>query len=213
VTQKTRQRAVRITRHREGPRRQHTPAQKWPRSRNLRLRLPAPAKNNGRVQKAIRRVFTALGAKALTSTEIYDWTHPRRRTENSRYRYRLLFLVPPLFANTYNLLRASLWVAQRIALITQRYQWYTQDSASAMWARQRLAGNRMHSWYLPPLSLLGRSSAGAKPLIMLDQTRDRYTQVYASTRLAGNRRRVSTACRPRTCSTSQKTKSGCARPA
>jgi hypothetical protein len=55
--------------------------------RNLRLRLPAPAKNNGRVQKAIRRAFAAHGAKVLTSTEIYDWTHPRRRTERRTLRW------------------------------------------------------------------------------------------------------------------------------
>jgi hypothetical protein len=63
-----------------------TPAEKWPRQPNLRRRPPAPAKGNGRVQRQIRRAFTALGVEVLSATEIYDWTHPRRRMERRAMR-------------------------------------------------------------------------------------------------------------------------------
>jgi hypothetical protein len=46
---------------------------------NLRKRPRAPAKDRGRVQRGIRRAFAASGAEALCSTQIYDWTHVRRR--------------------------------------------------------------------------------------------------------------------------------------
>src|SRR5262245_18364926 len=46
---------------------------------NLRKKPHAPSKGRGPVQRAIRRVFMASGAEVLTSTEIYDWAHGRRR--------------------------------------------------------------------------------------------------------------------------------------
>jgi hypothetical protein len=52
---------------------------KWPRSPNLRKRPAAPAKDRGRVQRAIKRAFAATGAEVLSASVIYDWTHPRRR--------------------------------------------------------------------------------------------------------------------------------------
>ena len=52
---------------------------KWAGHRNLRRRPPAPSKGRGPVQVRIRRAFTASGAEALTSTQIYDWAHVRRR--------------------------------------------------------------------------------------------------------------------------------------
>jgi hypothetical protein len=42
-------------------------------------RPPAPAKNRGRVQLAIRRAFVASGAEILPSDVIYDWAYVRRR--------------------------------------------------------------------------------------------------------------------------------------
>jgi hypothetical protein len=51
----------------------------WDRFPNLRRRPPAPAKGRGPVQVRIRRAFIASGAEVLSSTQIYDWTHPRRR--------------------------------------------------------------------------------------------------------------------------------------
>src|SRR5512132_1783391 len=52
---------------------------KWDGYPNLRMRPPAPAEGRGRIQIRIRRAFTASGAEALTSSQIYDWTHVRRR--------------------------------------------------------------------------------------------------------------------------------------
>ena len=52
---------------------------KWPHHPNLRKKPHAPSKGRGPVQRAIRRVFMASGAEVLTSTEIYDWAHVRRR--------------------------------------------------------------------------------------------------------------------------------------
>jgi hypothetical protein len=47
--------------------------------RNLRRRPPTPAKGRGRVQVRIRRAFIASAAETLTSSEIYNWAHVRRR--------------------------------------------------------------------------------------------------------------------------------------
>jgi hypothetical protein len=52
---------------------------KWPHHRNLRNRPPTPSKGRGPVQVRIRRAFMASGAEVLSSTQIYDWTHSRRR--------------------------------------------------------------------------------------------------------------------------------------
>ena len=52
---------------------------KWENYPNLRKKPPAPAKNRGRVQRAIKRAFIASGAEVLASSEIYSWTHPRLR--------------------------------------------------------------------------------------------------------------------------------------
>ena len=52
---------------------------KWPHHPNLRKKPHAPSKGRGPVQRAIRRAFMASGAGVLTSTEIYDWAHGRRR--------------------------------------------------------------------------------------------------------------------------------------
>jgi hypothetical protein len=52
---------------------------KWPRHPNLRNRPPTPTKGRGPVQVRIRRAFIASGAEVLSSTQIYDWTHSRRR--------------------------------------------------------------------------------------------------------------------------------------
>jgi hypothetical protein len=52
---------------------------KWKNHPNLRNRPLAPAKGRGRVQVGIRRAFIASGAEVLSSTQIYSWTHPRRR--------------------------------------------------------------------------------------------------------------------------------------
>jgi transposase-like protein len=45
----------------------------------LRKRPRTPAKGHGSVQRAIKRAFAATRASALTSTQIYDWAHVRRR--------------------------------------------------------------------------------------------------------------------------------------
>jgi hypothetical protein len=52
---------------------------KWPHHRDLRNRPPTPSKGRGPVQVRIRRAFVASGAEVLSSTQIYDWTHSRRR--------------------------------------------------------------------------------------------------------------------------------------
>jgi hypothetical protein len=52
---------------------------KWQNHPNLQKRPAAPAKNRGRVQRAIRRAFAASGAEVLSSSAIYDWAHVRRR--------------------------------------------------------------------------------------------------------------------------------------
>jgi hypothetical protein len=55
------------------------PPMKWDGYPNLRKRPPTPAKARGSIQRAIRRAFAATSASALTSTQIYDWAHVRRR--------------------------------------------------------------------------------------------------------------------------------------
>src|SRR5262249_43536027 len=55
------------------------PPMKWAHHPNLRKRPRTPAKGRGSVQRAIKRVFAATSASALTSTQIYDWAHVRRR--------------------------------------------------------------------------------------------------------------------------------------
>jgi hypothetical protein len=52
---------------------------KWLHHPNLRKRPPAPSKGRGPVQVRIRRAFAASGAETLSSSQIYDWTHARRR--------------------------------------------------------------------------------------------------------------------------------------
>jgi hypothetical protein len=52
---------------------------KWESFRNLRKRPAAPAKGRGSTQRAIRRVFIVSGAEAVTSSQVYDWAHVRRR--------------------------------------------------------------------------------------------------------------------------------------
>jgi hypothetical protein len=46
---------------------------------NLRKRPPTPSKGRGPIQVRIRRAFIASGAEVLSSPQIYDWTHVRRR--------------------------------------------------------------------------------------------------------------------------------------
>ena len=60
------------------------PAMKWEHSPNLRRRPPTPSKNRGPVQVRIRRAFLASDAEVLSSSAIYDWTHPRRRCGRSK---------------------------------------------------------------------------------------------------------------------------------
>jgi hypothetical protein len=55
-----------------------------PNLRNLRRRPAAPSKGRGPVQVRIRRAFIASGADVLSGSEIYDWTHARRRVERKR---------------------------------------------------------------------------------------------------------------------------------
>src|SRR5262249_18017453 len=57
---------------------------KWPHHRNLRNRPPTPSKGRGPVQVRIRRAFIASGAEVLSSTQIYDWTHSRRRQSHRK---------------------------------------------------------------------------------------------------------------------------------
>jgi len=57
---------------------------KWEHYPNLRRRPPTPSKNRGPVQVRIRRAFLASGAEVLSSSAIYDWTHPRRRCGRSK---------------------------------------------------------------------------------------------------------------------------------
>jgi hypothetical protein len=52
---------------------------KWDCHPNLRKRPRTPAKGRGAVQRAIKRAFAATSSSALTSTQIYDWAHVRRR--------------------------------------------------------------------------------------------------------------------------------------
>src|SRR5262249_50270962 len=57
---------------------------KWEHYPNLRRRPPTPSKNRGPVQVRIRRAFLATGAEVLSSSAIYDCTHPRRRCGRSK---------------------------------------------------------------------------------------------------------------------------------
>jgi hypothetical protein len=53
---------------------------KWPHHPNLRKRPRAPSKGRGPVPRAIRRArLRGERREVLCSTQIYDWTHARRR--------------------------------------------------------------------------------------------------------------------------------------
>jgi hypothetical protein len=52
---------------------------KWPHYRNLRRRPAKPALGRGRLQRQVRRAFTAADAPAISASEIYDWCYARRR--------------------------------------------------------------------------------------------------------------------------------------
>jgi hypothetical protein len=52
---------------------------KWAEYPNLRKRPATPSKGRGPVQVRIRRAFIANGVEVLSSSEIYEWTHPRLR--------------------------------------------------------------------------------------------------------------------------------------
>jgi hypothetical protein len=54
-------------------------AMTWDDFPNLRRRPPTPSKGRGPVQVRIRRAFIARGAEVLSSSEIYSWSHVRRR--------------------------------------------------------------------------------------------------------------------------------------
>jgi hypothetical protein len=60
---------------------------KWAEHPNLRKRPSAPSKGRGPVQRAIRRAFAASGAEVLSSSAIYEWTHPRRRLRRKKLPY------------------------------------------------------------------------------------------------------------------------------
>jgi hypothetical protein len=51
----------------------------WEDFPNLRKRPPTPSKGRGPVQVRIKRAFTARGVNVLSSSEIYSWSHVRRR--------------------------------------------------------------------------------------------------------------------------------------
>jgi hypothetical protein len=51
----------------------------WDDFPNLRRRPSTPSKGRGPVQVRIKRAFTARGVKVLSSSEIYSWSHVRRR--------------------------------------------------------------------------------------------------------------------------------------
>jgi hypothetical protein len=55
------------------------PSRGWAAHPNLRRRPSSPNKGRGRLQQQVRRAFAAAGVSELTSTDIYDWTHARRR--------------------------------------------------------------------------------------------------------------------------------------
>ena len=81
---------------------------KWPHHRNLRNRPPTPSKCRGPVQVRIRRAFMASGAEVLSSTQIYDWTHSRRRQSR---RKKLPFGV---YSRTLRTLRAMCEPVERV---------------------------------------------------------------------------------------------------
>jgi hypothetical protein len=51
----------------------------WDAFPNLRRRPSTPSKGRGPVQVRIKRAFIARGAEVLSSSEIYSWSHIRRR--------------------------------------------------------------------------------------------------------------------------------------
>jgi hypothetical protein len=53
---------------------------------NLRLAPHSPNKGRGRLQRAVRRAFTARGP-LLSSSELYNWCYPRRRQLNQLQRH------------------------------------------------------------------------------------------------------------------------------
>jgi hypothetical protein len=91
-------------------------AMKWANFPNLRMRPSKPAQGRGRVQIRIRRAFIASGAEVLTSSEIYNWTHPRSRLEDKT-----------LPAGTYN--RTS----RTIAVMCERLSPYPSTGRPVLW--------------------------------------------------------------------------------
>src|SRR5262245_13624330 len=61
-----------------------SPPMKWAHHPNLRKRPRTPAKGRGSVQRAIKRVFAATSASALTSTQVYDWAHDQARLRGNQ---------------------------------------------------------------------------------------------------------------------------------
>ena len=59
-----------------------TPLTRWESYPNLQRRPHAPAKGRGRLQVQIYRAF-AVGGNELTSSQVYDWAYPRRRSQLS----------------------------------------------------------------------------------------------------------------------------------
>jgi hypothetical protein len=59
------------------------PSRLWDFYPNLRRRPHSPNKNRGRLQVQIRRAF-AVNGPVLTSSQVYDWTHARKRDMDFR---------------------------------------------------------------------------------------------------------------------------------
>jgi hypothetical protein len=89
---------------------------------NLRKKPPAPSKGRGSVQRAIRRAFMASGAGVLTSTDIYDWAHGRRRFGR---RKSMPF---GIYSRTLRTLRAMCEPVGRAPTIGRPWLWRLRDS-------------------------------------------------------------------------------------
>jgi hypothetical protein len=71
--------------------RETAPPRGWDRYPNLRWSGSSRAKNNGRIQKGVRRAFLVTGTSMITTSQALDWTLVDRRAHwQRRHRWSVI---------------------------------------------------------------------------------------------------------------------------
>jgi hypothetical protein len=98
---------------------------KWKGFPNLSKKPPSPSKGRGPVQVRIRRAFAASGTDVLSSSEIYDWTHARRRRRRKSMPYGI-------YSQTLRTLRMMCDPVTRGSIISGRpWLWRLREKSSS----------------------------------------------------------------------------------